>query len=282
MHQSHEEQRREFRELVAPGAGIVGGVAGTAIGLITAGPVGAFAGAVLGPTVEYACLRLGSEFMHRQISEREVVRIGGALAVAVTRINERLEKGEQLRQDGFFAAEGFQRSAANEVGEGVLLAAQREHEEKKVPLLGSLLASIAFDSEISRPQANLLLRLGEELSYQQLCVLALLGDNQLDAPEGPEFDSHEVLGLRNEKFVDENVGELASMDHAGLLQELADLYSRLLITGSGPLGSRPAGGIMYTMPSSLRIQGVGLHLYRSMELWNIDETDIEQTTSLLR
>jgi hypothetical protein len=221
--------------------------------------------------------------MHRQISEREVVRIGGALAVAVTRINERLEKGEQLRQDGFFAAEGSQRSAANEVGEGVLLAAQREHEEKKVPLLGSLLASIAFDSEISRPQPNLLLRLGEELSYQQLCVLALLGDNQLDATEELEFDSHEVLGLRNEKFVDsDNVGELASMDHAGLLQELADLYSRLLITGSGPLGSRPAGGIAYTMPSSLRIQGVGLHLYHSMELWNIDETDIEQTTSLLR
>ena len=58
MHQNDEEQRREFRELVAPGAGIVGGVAGTAVGLITAGPVGAFAGAVLGPTVEYASLRL--------------------------------------------------------------------------------------------------------------------------------------------------------------------------------------------------------------------------------
>lgn len=275
MHQNDKKERKDFGELVAPGASIVGEVAGAAVGFMTAGPPGAFAGAVLGPVVEHACLRLASEFRHRQISEREVVRIGGAMAVTVTRINERLEEGEQLRQDGFLAAAGSQRSAANEVGEGVLLAAQREHEEKKVPLLGSLLASVAFDSEISRPQANLLLRLGEELSYQQLCVLALLGNNRLHATEELELDSHGVLGLRNETFVD---SENASMDHAGLLQELPDLYSRHLITAPGP----PSGGITYMAPSGLRIQDMGLHLYRSMELWNTDETNIEQVTSLLQ
>ena len=46
------------------------------------------------------------------------------------------------------------RSFADEIIEGVLLAAQREYQEKKLPLYGNLLTNIAFRSDIDRVTAN--------------------------------------------------------------------------------------------------------------------------------
>ena len=47
-------------------------------------------------------------------------------------------------------------------------------------------------------------------------------------------------------------------------------------------GADPFGGIGAITPSKLRLQGLGVHLYWSMELSIIDESDIEQVITLLR
>jgi hypothetical protein len=47
----------------------------------------------------------------------------------------------------------------------VLLAAQREHEERKLRFMGNLIANLAFHPEIDRGYANYLIRLAEKLSF---------------------------------------------------------------------------------------------------------------------
>jgi len=61
-----------------------------------------------------------------------------------------------------------------ELLEGVLLAAQREYEERKVRCYGNLYANIAFEPAIDSVTANSLLREADDLSYMQIQLLALV------------------------------------------------------------------------------------------------------------
>jgi len=57
-----------------------------------------------------------------------------------------------------------------------VLAAQREYQEKKVPFYGCFFANLAFRSDVSRAQGNMLLRIADQMSYRQLCLLAMFQD----------------------------------------------------------------------------------------------------------
>jgi hypothetical protein len=72
---------------------------------------------------------------------RETKRIGATLTFAAAKIKERLDSGQNLRSDGFFDEDASNRAPADEIAEGVVIAAQREHEEKKLKFYGNLLAS---------------------------------------------------------------------------------------------------------------------------------------------
>ena len=161
-----------YRRLVEAGADITGNLAGSALGFLVAGPVGALAGAAASPVVKHL-LAVASDVIHRHVSTRETKRIGATLTFAAAKIRERLDSGQRPREDGFFADDGQQRAAAEEIAEGVVIAAQREHEEKKLRFYGNLLANLAFVSDIDRPYSHFLLKSAEALSYRQLCLLAL-------------------------------------------------------------------------------------------------------------
>lgn len=136
------------------------------------------------------------------------------LALADQRVRERLERGDTLRDDGFFEAQPGDRSAGAESVEGVLLATQRDHEEKKLPFYANLLANLAFDTTYDRAEANLLIRLGRELSYRQLLLLSLWGGRRLD-------NAHRTEDYREERNF--------SQPLIGTLQEAYDLYLRGLL-----------------------------------------------------
>ena len=282
MSEAKKEQGTYLKDLLETGSGVAGSVAGTAIGLAVAGPPGAFAGAVGGPVVERTTLYLASEFKRRVLGVREEERIGGTMAFTINKIQENIDRGEQVRQDGFFRDEGNQRSAAKEVGESVLLAAQREHEEKKLPFYGNLLANIAFDSTISREQANLLVKEGQTLSYRQLCVVAFIAAKQLFAGERHISELRPIDGLGQEAFElkqgsYEDAGGVSGMEQASLLHEIFDLHFRnLASTGTDLPGST------YIDPSRLRLVLLGYNLYRLMELWEIDIEDVRRMALLLR
>jgi hypothetical protein len=73
--------------------------------------------------------------MHRQLSQREQARTAAVAIVAAAGIQRKLDLGEEARADGFVLGAPGHRSAAEELAEGVLISAQREHEDMFAPAL---------------------------------------------------------------------------------------------------------------------------------------------------
>jgi hypothetical protein len=147
---------------------------GGAAGLATGGPVGGAVGAGA-PAVVRAFVWAAGEFRERVLGQREAYRVVSVVRLAKAKYEENIAGGAQMRNDEFFLQdEATGRSSADEIVEGTLLAAQREHEERKVPYYANLIANLPFEPAIDRYTANLLLRTAQELSYRQLCLLALV------------------------------------------------------------------------------------------------------------
>jgi hypothetical protein len=265
-----QEGKQAFRKLVAPSAAIVGGLAGAALELAAPGTANILAAAALGPAVEHAILATSAEFVQRQLATREKIRIGGVMAAATIRIDERLQNGESLWDDGFFDPQLGERPIAHEIYEGTLVVAQREHEEKKIPFLGNLLASISFDPEIDRGHANLLLRQAEALSYRQLCILSLLGEIEILAElESPPEDLF-VPELREGAYR----GRSPTPNETAATQEAWDLQVRsLAYVGPTAMDYRSVN------PAEMALMEMGASLYLSMELSEIDREDIEEVAA---
>lgn len=224
------DQNDSLRDFLEAGFDMTGGVTGAGIGLLVGGPAGAIAGAASGPVVT-RMLRAGAlEFMHRSLSRRQKARVSGALLVAASRIQERLNQGDIFENQEFFEPLESGRSNAEEIAEGILISAQQEHEEKKVAFMGNLLANIAFDYRISRHQANFFVRLLDRLSYRQLCILAGISNRD-----------YADITFRQRLF--ESTEFLTNEDHPGFVYDLWELYNYGLIGfGEGGSNSFLGGG----------------------------------------
>jgi len=261
-----KKKERTVDDMIKVAAEIAGGAAGATVGFFTAGPAGAALGGGTGPLLAYTFMRLGAEMGRRLLAPREELRIGATFAFAADRIRQKLANGEQIRQDSFFQKQPDERAAADEVLEATLLVAQREHQERKLPFYGNLIANIAFHPEIDRAQGNLLIRLAQRISYRQICLLALFG-----SPDKQSF------ALREKDY--RNVGSVG-IARIGLLQEVYDLYSRGMLNASG----EALLGLGDVTPNKMNVQGTGAMLYNLMELWRIDTMgqDISEIVKLLR
>ena len=184
------------------------------------------------------------------MAPREKTRIGAAFIYATRKAQQRLNNGHKIRDDDFFNAHPPDRSAAEEIIEGVLIAAQREHEEKKVPYYGYLLANIAFTTTINRAHGNLLIRLGQSLSYNQLCLLAV-------------FAMKDKFRLRGEDY--RGTSDV-SLDMLAILQESYGLSSMELINIPGD----KVLGLTDVNPAKMDLNGDGRLLVTLMELFSID------------
>lgn len=280
MVEPENTENRHLKEILETGSGVAGSVAGTAIGLIMGGPSGAFAGAVGGPLAGRTTFYLASEFKHRVLGQREEERIGGTMAFAIEKIQENISEGKQFREDGFFEDQPTQRASAKEVFEGLLLAAQREHEEKKLLFYGNLLANLAFESSIDREYASHLTKEAQSLSYRQLCVLAFIGvwsvhrrginrrlrDPYLGSKSVPDL---EVFKRKKAVLTDD---QRVSRDiNSQLLgRETFDLITRGLISTS-QVSNESNYRLDMLSPSS-----IGSNLWELMELWNANQEDMEK------
>lgn len=255
-------QDDDLADLIEVGTDIAGAAAGAALGLATAGAGGAILGAAAGPGLAYPLRRIASEVRSRFLSRREQVRIGAALAYAVEETDRRLGLGQQPRADGFFSDEDSQgRTTAEEIVEATLLAAQREHEERKIRYQGRLLAGIAFDATIGRTEANQLVRIAEDLSYTQLLLLQLL------ARPGAATRETDYRG-----------SDQLAMELVHVLSETLDLYNRGLINNGGDV----MFGLTDLHPAKATTQGIGIQLLRLMGLETIDDAaELNRLTQLL-
>jgi len=189
-----------IKELVETGADISGGIAGSVIGGFIAGPVGMIIGGASGPILTGVFRKIGQEIKMRYISPREEIRIGASFAFAIQKLQENLEKGAQIRTDQFFDSNENNRADSEEILEGIILAAQKEYEERKVKYLGNLFANICTNSKIGREQANQFIKTINNLSYRQLCIIQLLKQkksihNNLDHAKTDDFkiEQHDIM-----------------------------------------------------------------------------------------
>jgi hypothetical protein len=157
-------RRLNATAIAIPGGGIGAGAAG-ALGAATGDPLwGAAAADVMARTL--------NDMVTRTLSAREMSRVatvGNATASALARL---MANGTQLRDDDFFTDRIDGRASGDEVVEHVFLAARGWFEERKLPLHGQLLASIACYENISSTTANWAITTFDSLSYAKVLLLA--------------------------------------------------------------------------------------------------------------
>jgi hypothetical protein len=242
-----DQATARLRRMLHEGAEIVGCSGGAAAGFLMGGLVGAAAGAAAGSFLGHRLRAIGEEAIRRHLSPREQVRTGAVLAAAAEAMQEKLEQGYSPRQDGFFEAEPGDRSTAEEITEGVLISAQREHEEKKIFFMGRMLANIAFTEYIDKTQANFLIRTAEAISYRALCILFVARHS----------DDLQLYSKAFTAYEGQQPPELPS-----LLSEIYSLVGQSLLMFPGVEVIRVA----YIVPAKMKPQGVGVDLYNLMEL----------------
>ncbi len=200
--------------LVATGSDITGNVAGAVIGLLTAGPIGAVFGAASGPVVGRVINKICTEIYDRQISKRQISRAGATAGLAIYQIIERLDAGDNIRNDGFFD-EKESRSSAEEIFEGVMIKSHNEHEEKKAKYYANIFVTATFDTRFTPESLNHFLSLAERLTYRQLCILQV-------------FSFPHKFRLSDEDYTLDYL-KTVPFEKMAVLHEMYDLYqSRLL------------------------------------------------------
>jgi len=260
MFDTDPEEFRSFEELLRAGTDIAGGAIGGAIGFVGGGLPGAVAGGAAGPLFARTFLSVGKDFHRRFLSPREQTRVGAVLALAVNKTSENIMRGKE--QNPKLAAAGTKRDSAKELCEALVLAVQRDPEEKKLKFYANLLGNLPFEKEIDAGEAHQLTRLAQGLTYRQLCLLAVFAE----AGRFRLRDSH-YIGY-------------AAMTQS-LLSVLLDVYELWTrqIVGSGTLVLTTYDHIH---PARIEVHGVGGRLYRLMELRDIMPTDLEEAAQFLR
>lgn len=232
-----------------------GAVAGGLIGAAIGGPEGAAAGSVAATAIEHMFQNMGSEIKKRTLAPLEEERVGTVYAKAKELIEEKIARGKTPRNDNFFVKDSNSRPASEELLEGTLLAAQREHEEKKSVYLARLYANILFHPEISRPTANHLIKLAEQLTYRQIAILNNIAAMQFARTLNPPINPLKKGAYES----------VSGTENVAIAAEIFDLY-RMSILGSSQV-ILDAGGIN---PSTLTVVGYGAHLYNLMDLGSME------------
>ncbi|MDE0013126.1 MAG: hypothetical protein OXU36_18420 [Candidatus Poribacteria bacterium] len=248
-------------------AEIVGGGLGAVLGFLAGDPItAAFSGA--GGAAAAGMLKtIGQDFSERLLSSQENLRVGKVLIITAQEIHRR-KNDEDFRDDGFFDKQPTGRSDAEEVAEGILLKCQREPQEKKIPYMGYLLASIAFDSNISVDMGHQLIKAAEELTYRQLCILKL-------AVVKDRFDLRSEDYQNHQKF---------SKELYQVLHECHDLCLKSYLDYKIPLtfSGQITIGYMNIQPSRMTIYGIGEDLFNLMKLSSIPDDDLIPIAEVLR
>ncbi len=262
-----------IESLISTGSDITGAAAGGIVGLLIGGPTGAAIGGPLGILIRKSI----SDMANRVLSTREQTRVGATAQYAITRVKERLNSGDKLRDDGFFEAKGKGRADAEEIFEGVLLKAKNEHEEKKTKILGNIFANSAFLPGFSAGEANHLLRIAENLTYREMCILSLV--KRRDEISGIKLRKDwlgEVNPSVNSVIID------FGTEKASVLQEAYELCdSGLMICSSSKEEITALQTAFDIIPDELELTIMGRKYYEIMELDDILEEDVREVARCL-
>jgi len=248
-----KENETKQNKIVKSIPSVVGSVAGAGIGFF-GGPAAAIAGSAIGSVIT----SIGQEIVGKVLSRNENRRVNTVFELVKDSITVRVEKGEKIRDDGFFENIENERSSGEEVLEGLLIATQRETEERKLPFLANLYVNLAFKKDLSREESNQLINVAENLSYRQLELLSTVAFFQMARGQ---FGKLNFEGKQERQTA---FGQLSGYDNISLMTEVYDLHRKGLV-GSSEVILDIAG----INPSKLILIGLGVKMYEYMELAKI-------------
>jgi hypothetical protein len=274
---SQPEEEEKTKVFLSTSSDIAGNLAGAALQFAFAGFSGDIAGAIVAPMAARMFQSQARDFASRVLSQREQDRVVGVLDIAAESVREKMRLGHEPRSDNFFIGVPGTRSFADEITEAVLIAAQREHEERKARHLGLLLANLVFEKEIDRRQANFLVRLISDLSYVQLRLLAIYHRNDFEE-------------LRSENYSTVHSGDpndSIDSDIAVLLFETDELWKRGLVdlNRAGENREDWVGAIpdpFHVVFSRMWTTGFAIILYDQAELDKIEYVELIEIVELMR
>ena len=208
------------------------------------------------------------DFAERMLSEAENRRVCDALISASQGIHKRIEDKEIPRTDGFFDKDFSGRSRNQEILENVLLKCQREPEEKKIPYISNAYVNIVFEPEVSADLGHKIIKSAEQLTYQQLCILSMVGRRE---------NSDEILrDFRSNPQLDH------PLELSKLLHDCFELVTNGYIQGGLTLTSSGRLPQYETLnPDSMLLENIGAAIFNLMNLGDIPDDDITPIAKLL-
>lgn len=211
------------------GAGVEIALAGAA-GL-AGGPGGAAAAggaAALGKVIDWVRLK---RFDEGVLAELQSDRLEEAILEAGEVIKAMRMNGHTPRTDWFDIDLEKERVVTSPSGiellEGTLIGAANEFERRKVRLLANLWAQLAFNPSVTYEEAIYLVRVVDNLSYQQLAILAVV--TELHGPPPAAEDANLDLSVAAGPVVDPYDGYESSHPFRGSetnAMEILDLIRR--------------------------------------------------------
>lgn len=261
-------ENEKLKKILAMGVQAAGGAVGAALGLITINPFLTVAlgatGSVIGKGLE--------DFIDKQLSDREKSRTAVATAETLVSINEGIDQGLTIRDDGFFDNNEGNRSSCEEIFEGMLLSAKNEHEEKKIKYIASIFSNTVFNT-ITIGEANQILKMATDLTYRQICVLSLVEQKK----KIPQISLGKILA-REENGLE----ELLTNESIFLREEIMELYRKGLIYVELDGDPFVLLSCFDIVPNNIRFTPLGSLCYSIMGLENIPDQDLIEIGDLLK
>ncbi|MFF2907552.1 hypothetical protein [Paenibacillus sp. NPDC057934] len=181
--------------ILKAGAQLAGTTARSLVQLIPGGNFITLLGEISGTVLE----NFLADYSDRVLSTKEKEKVGAAFLHAAEKIKSRLDNNERLRTDDYFFANNENyRSSSEEALEGILIKSRFEHEDKKIKHLGYIYANAVFDN-YSISEINFYIKLAEQLTYRQICLLSLLFSKEENlSNEGRNYHSKEIATVLQE------------------------------------------------------------------------------------
>ena len=265
-------KKRTIKSILEKSNGVISTIVGAATNCWIGDSTG-ITGELVGINVNKLITEIANEFDTRKLSDLEVGRVAEVMGYAIDDINLKLKEGKIIRNDNFFEDDIKDRTDGEEIFEGVIVAAQREYENKKLKYYGKLLSNISFREDVSKDQAVQLIQIAQRLSYRQYILIMIIAHSQFIKNSNeklPYLDNNALMKKKSTSYNDISV-----------YQDIYELYRMGILNGGGDIILEMG----YIIPSKLGIQGVGVRLFELMELDKVSvevSEDFEDYLDILR
>jgi hypothetical protein len=251
-----EESTQRAKRFLDHSGKALAAAGGAAIGTIIGGAPAAGIGAGLGA----ALIEIINDITNRSLSKREAQRMSTAMAISLKKIADGLSEGKPLRAD-LFVNVPDNPPAADTLFESMLERAKSECEAKKMEYISNIMPNFIFIDEFNFEESLYFSRLIDELTYRQLCLLAI-------------FSGASKIQLRSADFNDSS--NLDPMVLNILVQAYSLYVKGLIVVGTDSPGNNLSVlDYQQIAPSLTRPSPNGDRFIRLMGLANIPKTDLD-------